>query len=95
MTGKELDAVARDFITEKGYGDAFGHSLGHGIGLDVHEGPNLSKKSESPLELNNCVTIEPGIYLDGIGGVRIEDDILITENGCERFTKSSKDLIIL
>ncbi|MCS5431832.1 aminopeptidase P family protein, partial [Staphylococcus aureus] len=95
MTGRELDAVARDYINEKGYGEAFGHSLGHGIGLDVHEGPNLSKKSESPLELNNCVTIEPGIYLDGIGGVRIEDDILITENGCERFTKSSKDLIIL
>lgn len=95
ITGKELDAVARDYITEKGYGEAFGHSLGHGIGLDVHEGPNLSKKSESTLELNNCVTIEPGIYLDGIGGVRIEDDILITENGCERFTKSSKDLIIL
>ncbi|MBO1205037.1 aminopeptidase P family protein [Staphylococcus nepalensis] len=95
ITGKALDAVVRDYITEKGYGNAFGHSLGHGIGLDVHEGPNLSKKSETALEINNCVTIEPGIYLDGIGGVRIEDDILITENGCERFTKSSKDLIIL
>ncbi|MBF7017033.1 M24 family metallopeptidase [Staphylococcus durrellii] len=95
ITGKALDAVARDYITEQGYGEAFGHSLGHGIGLDVHEGPALSKKSESLLQQNNCVTIEPGIYIDGLGGVRIEDDILITENGCELFTKCTKDLIIL
>lgn len=95
ITGKALDAIARDYITEKGYGEAFGHSLGHGIGLDVHEGPNLSRKSDTPLDINNCVTIEPGIYLDGLGGVRIEDDILIKENGCERFTKCSKNLIIL
>lgn len=95
ITGKELDAVARDYITEQGYGEAFGHSLGHGIGLDVHEGPALSKKSDSLLQQNNCVTIEPGIYVDGLGGVRIEDDILITENGCELFTKCTKDLIIL
>jgi Xaa-Pro aminopeptidase len=95
ITGKELDAVARDYITEQGYGEAFGHSLGHGIGLDVHEGPTLSKKSDSLLQQNNCVTIEPGIYVDGLGGVRIEDDILITENGCELFTKCTKDLIIL
>lgn len=95
MSGKALDAIARDYITEHGYGDAFGHSLGHGIGLDVHEGPNLSRKSENELEPNNCVTIEPGIYIDGLGGVRIEDDILITENGCEYFTKSTKNLIIL
>ena len=95
ITGKALDAIARDYITEKGYGEAFGHSLGHGIGLDVHEGPNLSRKSDTLLDINNCVTIEPGIYLDGLGGVRIEDDILIKENGCERFTKSPKNLIIL
>ena len=63
--------------------------------LDVHEGPNLSRKSENELVPNNCVTIEPGIYIDGLGGVRIEDDILITENGCEYFTKSTKNLIIL
>jgi len=95
ITGKTLDAIARDYITEQGYGDAFGHSLGHGIGLNVHEGPNLSKNSDAELEVNNCVTIEPGIYLDGLGGVRIEDDILIKENGCECFTKSPKNLIIL
>lgn len=95
ITGKALDAIARDYIAEQGYGEAFGHSLGHGIGLDVHEGPNLSRKSEVSLDINNCVTIEPGIYIDGLGGVRIEDDILIKENGCERFTKSPKNLIIL
>ncbi|SCT81671.1 peptidase [Staphylococcus xylosus] len=95
ITGKALDAIARDYIAEKGYGEAFGHSLGHGIGLDVHEGPNLSRKSDVSLDINNCVTIEPGIYIDGLGGVRIEDDILIKENGCERFTKSPKNLIIL
>lgn len=95
INGKALDAIARDYITEQGYGDAFGHSLGHGIGLNVHEGPNLSKNSDAELEVNNCVTIEPGIYLDGLGGVRIEDDILIKENGCECFTKSPKNLIIL
>ncbi|WP_251520690.1 MULTISPECIES: M24 family metallopeptidase [Staphylococcus] len=95
MTGKQLDAIARDYIAEKGYGELFGHSLGHGIGLDVHEGPMLSKRFENELTINNCVTIEPGIYVEGLGGVRIEDDVLVTENGCQRFTKSSKNLIIL
>ncbi|MCG3401033.1 aminopeptidase P family protein [Staphylococcus massiliensis] len=95
MGCKELDAVARDIITEAGYGDNFGHSLGHGIGLDVHEAPVLSFKSDAALKVNQCVTIEPGIYVEGLGGVRIEDDILITEDGCQRFTNSSKELIIL
>lgn len=95
MTGKEADTIARDIIKGYGYGDAFGHSLGHGIGLEVHEGPGLSQKSDIVLEENMCVTLEPGIYVDGLGGVRIEDDVLVTKNGLERFTKSSKDLIIL
>ncbi|WP_145232693.1 M24 family metallopeptidase [Staphylococcus arlettae] len=95
ISSKALDAVARDYIAKQGYGEAFGHSLGHGIGLDVHEGPVLAKNTDSALQVNNCVTIEPGIYIDGLGGVRIEDDILITENGCQRFTNSTKDLIIL
>lgn len=95
MTVKEADALARDYIKSHGYGKEFGHSLGHGIGLDIHEGPLLSKSSTGKLEKNNCVTIEPGIYIDGLGGVRIEDDILITENGCDVFTKCTKDLIIL
>lgn len=95
MTGKEADTIARDIIKSYGYGEAFGHSLGHGIGLEVHEGPGLSQKSDIVLEENMCVTLEPGIYVEGLGGVRIEDDVLVTKNGLQRFTKSSKDLIIL
>ncbi|RNC99202.1 M24 family metallopeptidase [Lysinibacillus halotolerans] len=95
MTGIQADAIARDYLTSKGYGEAFGHSTGHGIGLEVHEGPGLSSRSETVLEPNMVVTIEPGIYLPGIGGVRIEDDILITETGNEKLTHSTKDLIIL
>lgn len=95
MTTKEADALSRDYIKAHGYGNEFGHSLGHGIGLDIHEGPVLSKNTNDTVQVNNCVTIEPGIYVDGLGGVRIEDDILITENGCEVFTKCTKDLIIL
>lgn len=95
MTVQEADALSRDYIDAHGFGQEFGHSLGHGIGLDIHEGPLLSKNSTGELQVNNCVTIEPGIYVDGLGGVRIEDDILITENGCDVFTKCTKDLIIL
>ncbi|WP_062104707.1 M24 family metallopeptidase [Bacillus niameyensis] len=95
MTGIEADAIARDYITAKGYGDNFGHSLGHGIGLEVHEGPGLSIRSEQKLEPGMVVTVEPGIYVPKLGGVRIEDDILITETGNEALTHSTKDLIIL
>lgn len=95
MTGKEADSIARDIISSYGYGEQFGHSLGHGIGLEVHEGPALSQKSDIVLEENMCVTLEPGIYVEGLGGVRIEDDVLVTKNGLQRFTKSTKDLILL
>lgn len=95
MTGFELDAVAREHIASKGYGEAFGHSTGHGIGLEIHEGPNVSKVSEKAFVPGNVITNEPGIYLPGIGGVRIEDDMLVTENGVERLTHSPKELIIL
>lgn len=95
MTGIEADAIARDYIKEKGYGEAFGHSTGHGIGMEVHEAPGLSFRSETKLEPGMAVTIEPGIYLPGVGGVRIEDDIMITESGNERLTHSSKELRIL
>lgn len=95
MTGIEADAIARDYIKSKGYGDAFGHSTGHGIGLEVHEAPGLSFRSQAVLEPNMAVTVEPGIYLPGVGGVRIEDDILITESGNERLTNSTKELRIL
>ncbi len=95
MTGVELDAVARDYIASKGYGEAFGHSTGHGIGLEIHEGPNVSKMAEKAFVPGNIITNEPGIYLPGIGGVRIEDDMLVTENGIKRLTHSEKELIIL
>lgn len=95
MTEKEADDIARNIIKSAGYGDNFGHSLGHGIGLEVHEGPYLAQKGEMKLVENMCVTLEPGIYVDGLGGVRIEDDVLVTENGLKRFTQSTKDLIIL
>lgn len=95
MTGKEADALTRDYITEKGYGEYFGHSTGHGIGLEVHEGPGLSMKSDIILEPGMVVTVEPGIYIPGLGGVRIEDDTLITKDLNETLTHSTKELIIL
>lgn len=95
ITGKQADALTRDYITEKGYGEYFGHSTGHGIGLEVHEGPALSSRSDIILEPGMIVTCEPGIYIPGLGGVRIEDDTMITPNGNEAFTHSTKELIIL
>lgn len=95
MTGKQADALARDIIKEKGYGDNFGHSLGHGLGLYIHEGPRLSMLSDDVLEPGMVVTVEPGIYVPGFGGVRIEDDVLITSAGIEIITHSTKDLLIL
>ena len=95
LTGSEADALTRDYITEKGYGEYFGHSTGHGIGLEVHEAPGLSFRSDTVLEPGMAVTVEPGIYIPGVGGVRIEDDIIVTSEGNEVITKSTKELIIL
>jgi Xaa-Pro aminopeptidase len=93
-TGKEVDAVARDLIVEAGYGEYFGHGLGHGVGLAVHELPRLSRLATAVLVPGNVVTVEPGIYLPEWGGVRIEDVVLVTDNGVEVLSKASKDPFI-
>ena len=81
MAGREADALARDLITAAGFGNAFGHSLGHGLGLEVHEAPRLAATAEEPLPAGAVVTVEPGIYLEGWGGVRLEDDVHLTADG--------------
>ncbi|MDB5084860.1 MAG: Xaa-Pro dipeptidase [Bacilli bacterium] len=95
LTGKQADALARDVIKSAGYDGQFGHSLGHGIGLAIHEGPRLSAASEDLLVPGMVVTVEPGIYVADFGGVRIEDDVLITGDGIEILTHSPKELIVL
>ncbi len=95
MSGVEADAIAREIITEAGYGDNFGHGLGHGIGIEIHEAPKLSTQSEDTLKPGMVVTNEPGIYISDWGGVRIEDDLLVEEDGCAVLNSSSKELIIL
>ncbi|MED1953561.1 M24 family metallopeptidase [Brevibacillus centrosporus] len=95
ISGKEADAFARDFITEKGYGERFGHGMGHGVGLDIHEEPFMSTRCTAILQPGMVLTVEPGIYLPEIGGVRIEDDLVVTEVGNEVLTHSPRDLIVL
>jgi len=95
MTGKEGDALTRDIITRYGYGEYFGHGTGHGIGLEIHESPRLSLTGDVVLTPGMVVTVEPGIYLPGFGGVRIEDDVVMTEGGIRILTSSPKRLIEL
>ncbi|MDD2581974.1 MAG: Xaa-Pro peptidase family protein [Desulfuromonadaceae bacterium] len=92
---RDLDEVARSYIRDKGYGDYFGHGLGHGVGLEIHEMPTLSPRSTAVLKEGMVVTIEPGIYISGFGGVRIEDTVVVTNGGCRILTGVDKKLLIL
>jgi len=95
ITGKEADAAAREVIVKAGYGDAFGHGLGHGVGIEIHEAPTANPKFNGVLEKGMTLTCEPGIYLAGKFGVRIEDMGVMTENGFENITHSPRELIIV
>lgn len=95
MTGVEADALARDVIGARGFGEAFGHSLGHGLGLEVHEAPRLAATAAAPLPVGAVVTVEPGIYLPGWGGVRLEDDVWLSPDGPVLLTDGRTDLLEL
>ena len=95
ISGREFDRIARDCISSYGYGEAFGHSLGHGFGLEIHEKPRASKLSEDILLAGMTITDEPGIYLEGEFGVRIEDDLVVTEDGCINLANTTKKLMII
>jgi Xaa-Pro aminopeptidase len=90
MSGREGDGIAREVIAGAGFGDFFPHGLGHGVGVQIHELPNMSPRSDAPLAPGHIVTIEPGVYLPGKGGVRIEDVAVIEENGIRVLTRASK-----
>src|ERR671928_105662 len=94
-TGREVDAVARAIIDAAGHGEHFGHGLGHGVGLEVHEGPRLSKQGEDALGAGNVVTVEPGVYVPGAVGVRIEDLVIVTDDGAEVVSSLPKDLQVI
>ena len=93
VSGRDADAAAREVIAAAGWGEEFGHGLGHGIGLEVHEAPTVRAESTDELEAGNVVSCEPGIYLPGLGGVRIEDMVLVTDGGRERLTQAPKELV--
>lgn len=95
VSAMEIDKMARDIITDAGYGDNFSHALGHGVGLEIHEQPTLSPRSDAILKTGNVVSVEPGIYVEDFCGIRIEDIVIVREDGCENLTHSPKDLIIL
>lgn len=90
VPAREIDALARQHIKQQGYGDYFGHGLGHGVGLEIHEMPTLSPRSEAYLTAGMVFTIEPGIYIPDVGGVRIEDTVVMTVDGYRRLTKIPK-----
>lgn len=94
-TGAQVDKAARDVLTAAGLGEAFVHSTGHGLGLEIHEDPRIGKAGRVKLAAGMAITIEPGIYLEGWGGIRIEDTVVVTETGCEVLTPTSKELRVL
>jgi Xaa-Pro aminopeptidase len=91
--GNEADSLARQHIEAKGYGESFGHSLGHGVGLEVHEEPRLSQKNTEPLEVGMVATVEPGVYIPGWGGVRIEDLVVVEKDRCRPLSAAPKELV--
>lgn len=95
LKGKEVDAIARNYIAEAGYGAYFGHGLGHSVGIEIHENPRFSMAEEQVIESGMVITVEPGIYLPGFGGVRIEDMVIVTKDGIKNLTHSPKELIII
>ena len=95
VTGEEADRAARSVIEDSGLGDRFGHSLGHGVGLEIHEGPTLRSGSDDVLPEGAVVTVEPGVYVPGLGGVRIEDAVVVGTDGCRPLPRTPKDLLVL
>ena len=92
VDARDADSVARDPIAQAGHGEHFGHGLGHGVGLEVHEAPRVSQQSDQALEAGDVVTVEPGIYLPGRFGVRIEDLVTVTDDGCRNLSAFPKEL---
>ncbi|MEG0779817.1 MAG: M24 family metallopeptidase, partial [Oscillospiraceae bacterium] len=95
VTGHDVDEAARAVITSAGYGDCFGHSFGHGVGVEVHEGPNASPTSQIPMPAGSVISAEPGIYLAGKMGIRIEDVVVLRDSDCLNLTRATKELLIL